>query len=573
MGRQGITKEERRVEKRSDCMKMKKLKQKNFVRLLGVCSFLIAMIAMVGTILMPTSSKADAVHYLRPYQSTNATIYDGVAGKSFQMAGTQYSRGITSGQRYSTMDAEFYLGGQVSSVSFTLGHLDNQDHSAGTFKLYLDEEIQEDYTKALSYDMPNQTVTVNTTGKMVLQIIIEGDYARYGMANITMSSGHNYVAEVTKIATVQDSGSVTYTCKDCGHTYQETIPARTNCIDYLSPYQCTNMTEYKEEMGSTSYVTCMGDKKYRCLKTGQRYSSSNALYSLNGGYKSVTFMIGHIDNDGVASGTLNIYVDGNQIKQEKLYRTMYSKNISIDTTNVTQLKLEVTGDYARYVIYDFVATPKVESPKAHSFHEETLTEATFGVAGVIRHVCSVCGAYYTTNTEPGTRNMTDSKISVTLEQTDYIYSGKPCEPVVKVEYDGTALTKDKDYAVQYSNHVAAGTGQVTVVGLGYYKGQTSVKFNIFPKKTTISSIKNKKRRKAVVKWKKNSQADGYEVVYTTSYYFYAPSTKAVGKKTSATLSRLTKGCTYYVKVRAYKEVDGTRIYGDYGKTKKIKIKK
>ena len=103
-------------------MKMKKLKQKNFVRLLGVCSFLIAMIAMVGTILMPTSSKADAVHYLRPYQSTNATIYDGVAGKSFQMAGTQYSRGITSGQRYSTMDAEFYLGGQVSSVSFTLGH-------------------------------------------------------------------------------------------------------------------------------------------------------------------------------------------------------------------------------------------------------------------------------------------------------------------------------------------------------------------------------------------------------------------------------------------------------------------
>ena len=57
-------------------MKMKKLKQKIFVRLLGVCSFLIAMIAMVGTILMPTSSKADAVHYLRPYQSTNATIYD-----------------------------------------------------------------------------------------------------------------------------------------------------------------------------------------------------------------------------------------------------------------------------------------------------------------------------------------------------------------------------------------------------------------------------------------------------------------------------------------------------------------
>ncbi len=573
MGRQGITKEERTVEKRSDCMKMKKSKQKNFAQLLGVCSFLIAIMAMVGTIIMPTSSKADAVHYLRPYQSINAAIYDGKAGESFQMAGTKYSYGLVTTNNHSEMQAQFYLGGQVSSVSFTLGHLDNQRTDSGTFKLYLDEEYQEDYTKDLKYDMTNMTVTINTTGKMHMQVVITGDHASYGMANITMSSGHNYAAEVTKVATVQDPGSVTYTCKDCGATYQETIPARTNCVDYLSPYQSSSMTEYKEEMGSTSYVKCMGDRKYRCLVTKNNHSQAVALYALNNNYKSVSFMIGHIDNARTDDGTLNIYVDGNQIKQESLSYSMYSKVVTIDTTNVTQLKLNITGDHAAYVIYDFVATPKVESPKAHSFHEETLTEATFGVAGVIRHVCSVCGAYYTTNTEPGTRNMTDSKISVTLEQTDYIYSGKPCEPVVKVEYDGTALTKDKDYAVQYSNHVAAGTGQVTVVGLGYYKGQTSVKFNIFPKKTTISSIKNKKRRKAVVKWKKNSQADGYEVVYTTSYYFYAPSTKAVGKKTSATLSRLTKGCTYYVKVRAYKEVDGTRIYGDYGKTKKIKIKK
>lgn len=554
-------------------MNLKKTKDGNFSRKLCIWSLVVAIMVMAGIVMMPTTGEADAVHYLRPYQVTNATIYDGAAGKSFTMAGTNYSYGVATTSYYNTMYAEFYLGTQVSSVSFTLGHLDNQDQSDGTFKLYLDEELQEEYTKDLTYDMSNITVTVNTTGKVHLKVVITGNYARYGMGNITMSSGHNYEAEVTKVATVNDSGSVTYTCKDCGDTYQETIPARTNCVDYLSPYQTTRMTEYKEEMGSTSYVKCMGDKKYRCLKTENYFNSADALYSLNGSYKSITFMIGHIDGDDTSSGTLNIYVDGNQIKQEDLYQTMLSKKITIDTTNVTQLKLEITGNYARYVIYDFVATPKTESVKAHSFQEETLTEATFGVPGVIRHVCSVCGAYYTTNSEPGTRNMTDSNISVSLAKNAYVYSGKACTPAVKVTYDDTVLKKGADYAVKYSNNTKAGTAKVTILGLGYYKGQTSETFTIQPKKTILSSAKNKKGKKISLSWKKNSQADGYEIVYSTSSYFYYANTKTVTKKTSVTLSRLSKGYTYYVKIRAYKKSNGTKIYGDYGNVKKVYVRK
>ena len=464
-------------------MNLKKTKHGKLHRMLGMCSFLIAIMAMFGVFMVPTTGKADAVHYLRPYQVTNATIYDGAAGKSFKMAGTNYSYGVTTTNRYDPMYAEFYLGGQVSSVSFTLGHLDNQDQSDGTFKLYLDEERQEEYTKELNYDMSNVTVTVNTTGKLHLLVKIEGNFTRYGMGNITMSSGHNYEAEVTKFATVNDSGSVTYTCKACGDTYQETIPARTNCVDYLSPYQTTYMKEYKEEIGSTSYITCMGDKKYRCLKT--------------------------------------------------------------------------------------------ESVKAHSFQEETLTEATFGVPGVIRHVCSVCGAYYTTNSEPGTRNMTDQKISVSLSKNEYVYSGKACTPAVKVTYDDTVLKNDADYTVQYTNNIKAGTAKVTVLGVGYYKGQTSLTFVIHPKKTTVSSAKNHKRGKVLLKWKKNTQADGYEIVYSTSSFFYYANTntKTVTKKTSVTLSRLSNGYTYYVKIRAYKKSNGTKIYGDYGNVKKGYIRK
>ena len=211
---------------------------------------------------------------------------------------------------------------------------------------------------------------------------------------------------------------------------------------------------------------------------------------------------------------------------------------------------------------------------SHSFQDETLTEATFGVPGVIRHVCSVCGAYYTTNSEPGTRTMTDSKMSVSLAKSEYIYSGKACTPAVKVTYDDdTVLKEGADYTVKYSNNVKAGTAKVTVSGVGYYKGQTSSTFTIYPNKTSLSSAKNKKRCKAVLKWKKNSQADGYEIVYGTSSYFYYAKTKTVSKKTSVTLSGLSKGYTYYFKIRAYKKSNGTKIYGNYGNVKKVYIKR
>ena len=139
--------------------------------------------------------------------------------------------------------------------------------------------------------------------------------------------------------------------------------------------------------------------------------------------------------------------------------------------------------------------------------------------------------------------------------------------------EGTKLVKGQDYAVSYENNKNAGTAKAIVKGLGFYKGQISLKFTIQPQKTNISSIKNKKKGKAVVKWKKNSQADGYQIKYSQNRYFSGSKTKNVSKKTSYTLTKLRKGYTYYVKIRPYKKSGSKKIYGDYGKVKKIYIKK
>ena len=46
------------------------------------------------------------------------------------------------------------------------------------------------------------------------------------------------------------------------------------------------------------------------------------------------------------------------------------------------------------------------------------------------------------------------------------------------------------------------------------------------------------------------------------------------KSTSKTITKLKKGKTYYVKVRAYtKDSKGKKVYGKYSNVKKVKIQK
>lgn len=75
--------------------------------------------------------------------------------------------------------------------------------------------------------------------------------------------------------------------------------------------------------------------------------------------------------------------------------------------------------------------------------------------------------------------------------------------------------------------------------------------------------------KAVIKYSKTSGADGYKVVYSKTKNFKKTTTKTT-TKTSYTL-KVKKG-TYYVKVAAYKKVDGKKVYGKYNSYKKVVVK-
>lgn len=75
---------------------------------------------------------------------------------------------------------------------------------------------------------------------------------------------------------------------------------------------------------------------------------------------------------------------------------------------------------------------------------------------------------------------------------------------------------------------------------------------------------------ATAKWTKNTDVTGYVLIYS-EYSDFSDYQKISKKKNSATISDLEKGVTYYVKVRAYKKVNGTRVYGAYSAKKKINV--
>ena len=96
------------------------------------------------------------------------------------------------------------------------------------------------------------------------------------------------------------------------------------------------------------------------------------------------------------------------------------------------------------------------------------------------------------------------------------------------------------------------------------------------KKTTLKSAKNAKGKKLVVKWKKNTAGNGYQIQYSTSKKFAKGNkTKTISKNktTSYTIKKLKKKKTYYVRIRTYKKVSGKTYYSEWSSMKKVKIKK
>lgn len=93
-------------------------------------------------------------------------------------------------------------------------------------------------------------------------------------------------------------------------------------------------------------------------------------------------------------------------------------------------------------------------------------------------------------------------------------------------------------------------------------------------KPKLNSAKSTSKKKIKASWSKVGGASGYQVMWSTYKNFSKNyKTKSVkAKYSSKTVTTAQSKKTYYVRVRAYKTVNGKKVYSQWSSTKKVKTK-
>jgi hypothetical protein len=200
----------------------------------------------------------------------------------------------------------------------------------------------------------------------------------------------------------------------------------------------------------------------------------------------------------------------------------------------------------------------------HTYYT-TVYIATPTSEGKSVNTCTICGQNNTTS-------VVFNASSISLSKTNYIYNGKVKKPDVIVKDSCGNSISSNNFTISYENgRKAVGTYKVTVNFKGDYSGSKTLKFNINPKGTKISSALAKSKG-FVVKWKKQAvQTTGYQIRYSTKSDMSSSVSRSIkGKnKNSQSFSKLRSNQKYYVQIRTYKTVNGKKYYSSWSSKKVV----
>ena len=164
-----------------------------------------------------------------------------------------------------------------------------------------------------------------------------------------------------------------------------------------------------------------------------------------------------------------------------------------------------------------------------------------------------------------------------------IYTLSPGTYYIKISdgYEGkyliswSALTPENcthDYSSTYvdATYLSQGYRLHTCKNCGHqYKDEFSSKKVL--NEVSYPNVSAGKRKMTVTFWSV-SNADGYQIRYSTNKKFKKAVKYAKVKSTKKTIKKLKRKKRYYVQVRAYKNVQGKTVYGKWSAKKNAKIK-
>ncbi|MBE6006202.1 MAG: hypothetical protein E7238_03460 [Sarcina sp.] len=298
-----------------------------------------------------------------------------------------------------------------------------------------------------------------------------------------------------------------------------------------------------------------------------------------------------VQNIIVKAGTKKLTLDTD-------YSITYSNNTNVGAATIT---ITGRGDYEGTVTKYFKINPcSVSSAKVTG-----LTSQTYTGKGITQNPIVKIGSTtlklntdytlsYKNNIKTGTAIVTITgkgnycgtktaafkinkasltKSTVTLPSSK-VWTGWALTPVPTVKLGGKTLKKGTDFTLAFKNNKNVGTATVTITGKGNYTGTIKRTFRINPKPTAVSKI-TPGSKKLTVNWKKQaSQTTGYQIQYSSRSDFKTQKIVTVTgvSKVSATLKGLAAKHKYYVRVRAFKTVGGTKYYSTWSAAKSAKTK-
>ena len=154
------------------------------------------------------------------------------------------------------------------------------------------------------------------------------------------------------------------------------------------------------------------------------------------------------------------------------------------------------------------------------------------------------------------------------------FTGKAITQNVTVKVGNTVLKNGTDYTVSYSNNKKVGKATVKITGKGKYGGVITKTFTINPAKQEIQKL-TAKSKAFFIDWAQKGSATGYEVQYATNSKFTGAKKVTItnSKTDKTTVSKLSANKKYYVRVRSYTTVGGTKYYGAWSAVKNVTTKK
>ena len=165
--------------------------------------------------------------------------------------------------------------------------------------------------------------------------------------------------------------------------------------------------------------------------------------------------------------------------------------------------------------------------------------------------------------------------SLSISSKSYTYDGKVKKPSVTIKA-GEKTLNSSDYSLTYSSGCKnVGSYRVIVTLTGNRKGSNQATYQINPKGTSIKKV-TAIRKGFKVSWNKQKvQTTGYQIQYSTSSRFSKGNkTVTIGKNntSSKSVKKLSRKKKYYIRIRTYKTIKGTKYYSGWSKIKSKKTK-